>query len=69
MSLEDPMSVKVSQAMLKGHVTFWWKEVQSESRRDDREIITRWNRMVSKMKTKVLLSDYQLELLKDLQNL
>ena len=44
---------------LKGHATLGWDGVQAERRRLGKQPINNWNRMVAKLKSKFLPSDYQ----------
>lgn len=48
--VEDLERVKFAKTKLKGHVNIWWKEVQLERNRRGKEKITRWDRMVDKLK-------------------
>lgn len=54
---------------LKVHATLWWESVQAESRNRNKHVIKNWDRMVSKLKGKLLKKDYQLRLYRQLQNL
>ena len=48
--IRDPDRVKFAKAKLKGHAKIWWQEVQLERNRRGKEKITRWDRMVDKLK-------------------
>lgn len=54
---------------LKGHAKIWWGGVQAERRRLVKQPIKNWNRMVAKLKSKFLPSDYQQTLFRQMQNL
>ena len=54
--------VKFAVTRLKGHVALWWNGVQVERRRDGKQPIKNWSRMVAKMRGKFFPSDYQLTL-------
>ena len=61
--------VKFSVTKLKGHAALWWDGVQEERRRDGKQPIKSWTRMVAKLRGKFLPSDYQLTLFRQMQNL
>jgi len=67
--IEDPKSVKFAKTKLKEYIAIWWKEVQLDRNRRGIEKITKWDRMVTKLKNQFIPVDYELELLKRLQNL
>ena len=67
-SIEDPLRVKLAQTKLKGHVALWWNESQRDREEEGEMEITRWRLMVTKLKAKFILVDYELELFKKLQN-
>ena len=48
--IEDPNRVRFAKTKLKGHENIWWTEVQLERSRRGKEKITKWNRMVDKLK-------------------
>jgi hypothetical protein len=51
---EDKM-VKHAVTRLKGHATLWWDELQAERRRNGKQKIKNWDRMVAKLKKKFYL--------------
>jgi hypothetical protein len=53
---------------LKGHATLWWDELQDERRRNGKKKIKSWDRMIAKLKAKFIPKDYQINLLRRLQN-
>ena len=57
------------KAKLKGHAKIWWQEVQLDQNSRRKEKITKWERMVAKMKKKFIPIDYELDLLKKMQGL
>ena len=63
--IRDPLIVRLTQTKLKGHAALWLKELQ----RDREEEGEMRKLMVTKLKTKFIPADYELELLKRLQNL
>jgi hypothetical protein len=65
---EDKM-VKHAVTRLKGHATLWWDELQVECRSKGKQEIKNWDRMVAKMKEKIIPKDYQIILFRRLQNL
>ena len=67
--IEDPLRVRLAQTKLKGHVALWWKELQRDREEEGEMKITRWRLMVTKLKAKVIHTNYELELFKKLQNL
>ena len=67
--VRDPNRVKFAKAKLKGHAKIWWQEVQLERNRRENENITRWDRMVDKLKKQFILVDYELDLFKKMQGL
>ena len=48
--IEDPDRVKFAKAKLKGHAKVWWQEVQLDRNNRGKEKITKWERMVAKLK-------------------
>ena len=61
--------VKFAVTRLKGHSLLWWDGVQEERRRQHKQPIKSWIRMIVKMKDKFLPSDYQLALYRQMHNL
>ena len=64
--IEDPLRVRFAQTKLKGHVSLWWKELQRDREEEGEMKVTRWRLMVTKLKAKFILVDYELELFKRL---
>lgn len=54
---------------LKGHISFWWEHLQVDRHRRGKVKIKSWERMVSKLKSKFMPDDYQVNLFWKLQNL
>ena len=48
--IRDPDRVKFAKAKMKGHAKIWWQEIQLERNRRRKEKITKWDRMVDKLK-------------------
>ena len=67
--IRDPDRVKFAKAKLKGHAKIWWQEVQLERNRRGKEKITRWDRMVDKLKKQFIPVDHELHLFKKMQGL
>ena len=67
--IQEPDRVKFAKTKLKGHAKIWWQEVQLERNRRGKEKITRWDRMVDKMKKQFIPVDYELDLFKKMQGL
>ena len=67
--IRDPNRVKFAKAKMKGHAKIWWQEIQLERNRRGKETITRWDRMVDKLKKQFIRVDYELDLFKKMQGL
>ena len=67
--VDDKKKVKFAATRLKGHAALWWDKLQLSRERKGKPKIKKWEKMVSKMKGKFLLKDYQLNLFIQLQNL
>ena len=67
--IKDPDRVRFAKTKLKGHANIWWREVQLERGRGGKEKITKWNRMVHKLKKQFIKVDYELDMFKKMQAL
>ena len=67
--IEDLDRVKFVKAKMKGHAKIWWQEIQLERNRRRKEKITRWDRMVDKLKKQFIPIAYELDLFKRMQGL
>ena len=67
--IRDLDRVKFAKAKLKDHAKIWWQEVQLEINRRGKENITRWDRMVDKLKKQFIHVDYELDFFKKMQGL
>ena len=67
--IRDLDRVKFAKAKLKGHAKIWWQEIQLERLRRGKEKITRWDRMVDKLKKQFIPVDYELDLFKKMHGL
>jgi hypothetical protein len=67
--IEEDKKVKHVVTRLKGHETLWWDELQSHRHCKVKQRIKSWDRMVTKMKSKFLPRDYQINLFRRMQNL
>jgi hypothetical protein len=54
---------------LKGHASLWWDELQADRCSKGKQKIKIWDRMIAKMKEKFIPRDYQITLLRRMQNL
>ena len=61
--------VKIAVTRLKGHALLWWENLQINRQRRGKEKIRTWPKMVNKVKNKFLPADYQVSLLRKMQNL
>ena len=66
--VEEEKKVKHVVTRLKGHATLWWEELQADMRSKGKQKIKSWDRMVAKIKVKFIPKDYQINLLRRLQN-
>ena len=48
--IEDSDRLKFAKAKLKGHVKVWWQEVQLDQNNKGKDKITKWERMIAKLK-------------------
>ena len=64
----DNRMVKITVTRLKGHASLWWENLQTNRQRRGEEKIRNWVKMVNKFKNKFLLIDYQVILLRKMQN-
>ena len=64
--VEEDKKVKLVVTRLKGHVALWWDSVQAERKKKNKVVIKSWDRMVAKMRGKLLPKDYQLGLYKQM---
>jgi hypothetical protein len=67
--VDEEKKVKHAITRLKGHATLWWDELQDERRSKGKQRIKSWDRMEAKLKAKFIPKDYQINLLRKLQNL
>jgi hypothetical protein len=49
--------------------SLWWDELKDEHRRNGKKKTKSWDRMVAKLKKKIISKDYQINLYRRLQNL
>ena len=62
--IRDLDRVKFSKVKMKGHAKICWQEVQLERNKRGKEKITRWDRIVDKLKKQFIPIDYKLDLFK-----
>ena len=65
----DNRKVKIAITRLKGHASLWWENLQTDRQRRGKEKIRTWPKMVKKVKKKFIPADYQVILLRKMQNL
>lgn len=56
--------VKIVVIKLKRHASLWWDHFQTERHKRGKENIKTWEKMIGKMKKKLLPIDYQVNLLR-----
>ena len=56
-------------AILKGHATIWWYELQIHRERRGNPKIESWDKILYKIKSQFMPKDYQLTLIRQLHNL
>ena len=61
--------MKIAVIRLKGHASLWWEHLQTDRQRIGKENIRTWPKMVNKVNNKFLPGDYQVSLLRKMQNL
>ena len=49
-AIEDLDKVMFLKEILKGHAKIWWQEVQLDRNRRGKDKITKWERMIAKLK-------------------
>jgi hypothetical protein len=67
--IDEEKKVKHVVTRLKGHSTLWWDELQADIRSKGKQKIKIWDRMVAKLKVKLIPKDYHINLFRRLQNL
>ena len=65
----DNRKINIVVTRLKGHASLWWEHLQTDRQRRGKEKIKTWPKMVNKEKKKFLPTDYQVSLLRKMQNL
>ena len=65
----DNRKVKIAVTRMKGHASLWWEHLQIDRQRRGKEKIKNWLKMVNKVKKKFLPTNYQVSLLRKMQNL
>jgi hypothetical protein len=67
--VKEDKKVKHVVTRLKGHVAFWWDELQDDRRCKGKHKIKSWDRMIAKMKEKFIPRDYQITMFQRMKNL
>ena len=65
----DNRKVKITVTRLKGRASLWWEHLQTDRQRRGKEKLKTWSNMIKKVKNKFLPADYQVSLLRKMQNL
>ena len=60
--IEEENKVKHAINRLKGHAMLWWDELQVDRSCEGKQKIKGWDRMVAKLKEKIIPKDYQINL-------
>ena len=61
--------VKIAITRLKGLASLWWEHLQTNRQWRGKDNIKTWPKMVNKVKKKFLPTNYQVSLLRKMQNL
>ena len=67
--IDDKKKVKYAATRMKGHATIQWGELQIHKERRGKSKIKSWDKMLDKIKSQFMPKDYQLNLIRQLQNL
>ena len=67
--IEDKKKVRYAATRMKGHAAIWWDEIHIHQERRGKSKINSWDKMLHKIKIQFMPKDYQLNLLRQLQNL
>jgi hypothetical protein len=68
-NVEEDKKIKHVVTIVKGHVALWWDELQAKRRCKRKKKIKSWDRMVTKIKSKFISKDYQINMFRRMQNL
>jgi hypothetical protein len=64
--VDEENKVKQEVTQLKGRATLWWDELQAERRSKVKQRIKSWDRMIAKLKAKLIPKYYQINLFRKL---
>ena len=67
--IEDKNKVIYAVTRMKGHATIWCDELQIHRERRGKTKINSWDKMLRNIKSHFMPKDYQLHLIRQLQNL
>ena len=67
--IEDKKKVRYVATRLKGHAAIWWDELQIYREGICKKNNNYWDKMLYKIKSQFMPKDYQLNLLRQFQNL
>ena len=65
----DNRNMNIAITRLKGHASLWWEHLQTNRQRRGKDKIRTLPKMVNKVKKNFLPADYQVSLLRKMQNL
>ena len=65
----DPRRTKIAASRMKSHAALWWENLQNARKRQGKEKIKSWPKMLKRLNVKFMPSDYQQRLFKEYQNL
>lgn len=65
----DPRRTKIVASRMKSHAALWWENLQNARKRQGKEKIKSWPKMLKRLNVKFMPADYQQRLFKEYQNL
>ena len=65
----DPRRTKIVASKMRSHVALWWENLQNLRKRQGKEKIKFWPKMLNLLKVNFIPFDYQQRLFRDYQNL
>ena len=67
--IEDKKKVRYAATGMKGHAAIWWDELHIHRERRGKSSINSWDKILNKIKSQFMPKEYQLNILRQLQNL
>ena len=55
----DPRRTKIEASKMKSHASLWWENLQNLRKRQGKDKIKLWSKMLKLLKVKFMPSDYQ----------